>query len=63
LNFYSSRADIFFREGLIDTWIGNTNLRHIGTTDFSGLNPFKNDVPPVSELPEDDSTPSGGIPF
>lgn len=62
LNFYTDKADIFFREGLTDTWIGNKLLQHISTEDFSDLNPFKTpqDVPPSSELPEDDETP---IPF
>jgi hypothetical protein len=66
LNFYTDKADIFFREGLTDTWIGNAQLMHVATVDFTNLNPFKNpsDVPPASELPDDDSTPPvDDIPF
>jgi hypothetical protein len=57
LNFYTDKADVYFREGFTDTWIGNPKLRHIATVDFSKWNPFKNpeDVPPASELPDDDS--------
>lgn len=66
LNFYSDKADIFFREGMTDTWIGNKQLQHVATVDFSALNPFPNpeNVPPASELPDDDSTPpADDIPF
>ena len=65
LNFYTDKADIFFREGMTDTWIGNAQLLHVGTQDFSNLNPFKNpgDVLPASELPDDDTTPPDDIPF
>lgn len=65
LNFYTDRADIFFREGMTDTWIGNKLLTHVATVDFADLNPFKHpeDVPPASELPDDDSTPPDDIPF
>ena len=65
LNFYNDTADIFFREGLTDTWIGNAKLLHVGTQNFSALNPFKNpeDVPPASDLPDDDTTPPDDIPF
>lgn len=60
LNFYTDVADIFFRQGLKDTWIGATN--HVGTTNFASLNPFKDPstVPPPSELPNDSDS---DIPF
>jgi len=60
LNFYSDKADIFFRPALIDTWIGNPQLQHIAKVDFSEFNPFRNpeDVPAPRSLPEDDSTPA-----
>ena len=66
LNFYTDMADVFFREGLTDTWIGNPQLQHVGQVNFSDLNPFKDpqDVPPASELPDDDATPPvDDIPF
>jgi hypothetical protein len=67
LNFLTNHADVFWRsDGFIDTWIGNAKLVHVGTFDFSSLNPFKNpsDVPPSSQLPDDDSdTGDDGIPF
>jgi hypothetical protein len=64
LNFYSSMADIFWREGFSDTWIGGKTLNHAGTEDFSHLNPFKTAVPPAALLPEDDETPAvDSIPF
>jgi hypothetical protein len=68
LNFYTDKADIFFRPQLSDTWIGSPDLRHVASVDFSNLNPFKNphQVPPPNDLPVDDSTspPSDSdIPF
>jgi hypothetical protein len=61
LNFYTSKADIFARPGLVDTWIGNPAMPHVATVDFSNLNPFPHpgDVPPPAEMPTDDSD----IPF
>lgn len=64
LNFYTDKADIFVRPGsFTDTWIGSGALQHVATEDFSSLNPYKNphDVPPPSELPEDDM--DADIPF
>jgi hypothetical protein len=57
LNFYTDVADIFFRQGLKDTWIGDSN--HVGSTNFANLNPFKDPstVPTPSELPNDDDIP------
>lgn len=67
LNFYSDKADIFFRPAMIDTWIGNPELKHIAKVDFTDFNPFKNpeDVPSPRSLPEDDNTPApdSDIPF
>lgn len=62
LNFYTDKADIFVRpDSFSDTWIGAAALQHVATVDFTDLNPFKHpeDVPPPSELPDDDE----GIPF
>lgn len=63
LNFYTDKADVYFREGFTDTWIGNPKLRHVATVDFSALNPFKHpeDVPPANMLPDDDA--DSDIPF
>jgi hypothetical protein len=66
LNFYTDKADVFFRQGMSDTWIGGGQIQHVGTVDFRNLNPFPDptDVPPPSQLPEDDTTPSDAdIPF
>lgn len=41
LNFFTDKAFIFWREGLHDTWIGNSRMLHLATVDFSDLNPFK----------------------
>lgn len=41
LNFFDDLADIFFRDGLTDTWIGNRNMRHVAQVNFTNLNPFK----------------------
>lgn len=41
LNFFNDKANIFFRPGMSDTWIGNSNMKHVGTVDFEDLNPFK----------------------
>lgn len=62
LNFYTDEADIFFREGFSDTWIGSPKLIHIATIDFSDLNPFPTpeQVPPPNELPADDDDWSEG---
>jgi hypothetical protein len=59
LNFYTDKADLFFREGMTDTWIGNQAMSHVATVDFSALNPFKHphEVPPSSSLPDDDDIP------
>jgi hypothetical protein len=61
LNFYTSKADIFFRQGMADTWIGSSNMPHVATVDFRDINPFPDpsEVPPPSEMPDDDSD----IPF
>lgn len=64
LNFYTDKADVFVRPGAFtDTWIGSGSLQHAATVDFTSLNPYKNphDVPPPSELPEDDT--DADIPF
>lgn len=60
LNFYSDKADIFFRPQMTDTWVGNPQLQHIAKVDFTEFNPFPNpqDVPPPRSLPEDDATPA-----
>lgn len=67
LNFYTDKADIFFRPEMIDTWIGNPQLKHIAKVDFTEFNPYKNpeDVPSARKLPDDDSTPApdADIPF
>jgi len=61
LNFYTNRADLFFRPAFTDTWIGNPQMKHVASVDFSEFNPFKRpeDVPPASQLPDDDAD----IPF
>ena len=41
LNFFTDKAYVFFREGLTDTWISNKQMIHVGTFDFSHLNPYK----------------------
>ncbi len=60
LNFYHDKADLFWRPQMTDTWIGNALLEHVAAVDFADLNPFNKpeDVPPPSEMPDDD-----GIPF
>lgn len=50
LNFFTDRADIFFREGLTDTWVGNQRMIHAGTLDFSDLNPFKSPDPQAQAI-------------
>jgi hypothetical protein len=45
LNFYTDRADVFFRPQLTDTWVGNSQMRHVGTFDFAHLNPFQAPTP------------------
>jgi len=65
LNFYTDKADVFVRQdSFTDTWIGSAALQHVATEDFTSLNPFKDpsQVPPPSELPEDDD-PDSDIPF
>jgi len=60
LNFYSDKADIFFRPQLTDTWIGNPQMYHVAKVDFSDLNPYKSpsEVPSPQDLPDDDETPA-----
>jgi len=41
LNFFDDLADIFFRPGLTDTWIGNRQMQHVAQVNFAHLNPFK----------------------
>lgn len=64
LNFYTNKADLFFRPQFTDTWIGNPQMEHVAKVDFKRLNPYKDpsDVPPPSQLP-DDSNPDSDIPF
>jgi ribosomal protein S27E len=50
LNFYTDKAYIFFREGLTDTWIGNSQMIHAATVDFSDLNPFKSPDPQAQAM-------------
>lgn len=50
LNFFTDKAYVFFREGLTDTWIGNSKMQHIGTFDFSQHNPFKSPDPQAQAL-------------
>lgn len=69
LNFYTDKADIFFRPQFTDTWIGNPEMPHVAKVDFTEFNPYKtpSEVPPGNRLPDDDSTPAIGddsdIPF
>lgn len=50
LNFFTDKAFVFFREGLTDTWIGNQQMVHVATVDFSDLNPFKSPDPQAQAL-------------
>jgi len=62
LNFYTDKADIFFRQGLADTWIGSSSLQHVATVDFTNLNPYKtpSEVPSPQDLPDESDS---DIPF
>ena len=53
LNFHNDTADVFHRPQFTDTWVGAPTMTHLGTYDFSDLNPFKSpgEVPP--NLPEE----------
>lgn len=55
LNFYTDKAYIFFREGLSDTWIGNSKMLHVATLDFGDLNPFKSPDPQAQALAVDNA--------
>ncbi len=55
LNFYTDKAYVFWREGLTDTWIGNSKMQHVGTYDFSDLNPFKSPDPQAQALAVDNA--------
>jgi hypothetical protein len=62
LNFYTDTADVFFRPGLTDTWIGNRQMAHVAKVDFSHLNPFRSpeeaeaaDIPDQSLDSSDDA--------
>jgi DNA-directed RNA polymerase subunit RPC12/RpoP len=55
LNFYTDKAYVFFREGLTDTWIGNSKMQFVGTYDFSDLNPFKSPDPQAQALAVDNA--------
>lgn len=61
LNFYTDKADVFFRPQFSDFWIGMPGTQHIATVDFDDLNPFRSPdaVPPPQYMPDDDSD----IPF
>lgn len=50
LNFFTDKAYVFFREGLTDTWVGNSKMLHVGTYDFADLNPFKSPDPESTAL-------------
>ena len=50
LNFFTSLAYVFFREGLTDTWIGNSKMQHVGTFNFEDLNPFKSFDPQAQAI-------------
>ena len=60
LNFYTSLADIWWRQGFTDTWIGNPLLHYVTTIKFEDLNPYPDpqEVPPPGYLPEDNDTPA-----
>ena len=61
LNFYTSEADLFFRQSLQDMWA--TQQFYIDTVNFASLNPYKDpsQVPPPSEMGSDD--PDSDIPW
>lgn len=64
LNFYTNRADFFFKVGLKDFMM--TAMDHLGEFDFTALNPYRDptDVPPASMLPEEGWTENDDdIPF
>jgi len=63
LNFYTDRADVFFRPGLTDTWIGNSQMRHVATSDFSDLNPFQAPQQVERAHIPDQSLATDGVPF
>lgn len=58
MNFATNKADIFHRPQFTDTWVGAPTMHHMGTVDFSDLNPFK-DPSEIGQLPQeqDDSLP------
>jgi hypothetical protein len=60
LNFYTNRADFFFQNEYKDRLM--TAMTHLGSTDFSKLNPFKNpeDVAQQS-LPHQGDTTGAGL--
>ena len=55
LNFYTDKAYVFFREGLTDTWIGNSKMRHVATLDFADLNPYRSPDPQAQALAVDNA--------
>lgn len=57
LNFYTSKADVFARIGMADTWIGSVNMPLVATVPFANPFPDPSEVPPPSELPDDDDIP------
>lgn len=50
LNFFDDTADVFFREGMTDTWIGTRAMKHVAQHSFADINPFRqpDDNVPVS---------------
>jgi len=60
LNFYTSKADVFFREGFTDTWLGTDMMQYVGEFDFADLNPFRGfdgQVNVPDNLPDESSAP------
>lgn len=55
LNFYTNLAYIFFREGMTDTWIGNSKMQHVGTFNFEDINPFRSSDPEAQALAVDNA--------
>lgn len=63
LNFYTNRADFFFSTEYKDRLM--TAMTHIGYTDFTNLNPFKNleDIPATSLPQQGETSDDSDIPF
>lgn len=63
LNYYTNKADVFFRPQFTDPYYSDKNMTHVGTVDFSDLNPFRDPETGAMDVPDRPVAVNDDLPF